>query len=179
VKAAGELSNIVELDEFLLDAANDALPAVSWIVPNDEVSEHPPNSVSLGQQYVTTLVNAVMQSSAWNSSAIFLSWDDWGGFYDHVPPPTVDGQGFGLRVPGLTISPWVKKATIDPQTLSHDAYLRFIEDVFCSGERIDPKTDGRPDPRPTVREDVPLLGNLMTEFDFTQAPLQPLVLPLR
>jgi len=179
VKAAGELSNIVQLDQFLLDAARGALPAVSWIVPNDEVSEHPPNSVGLGQQYVTTLVNAVMQSSAWGSSVIFVSWDDWGGFYDHVPPPTVDGQGFGFRVPGLTISPWAKKGTIDHQTLSHDAYLRFIEDVFCSGDRIDPSTDGRPDPRPTVRENVPMLGDLITEFDFMQAPLPPLVLPLR
>jgi phospholipase C len=176
VKTAGELSNIVELDQFLVDAANGTLPAVSWVVPNDEVSEHPPNSVRLGQAYVTTLVNSVMQSSAWASSVIFLSWDDWGGFYDHVPPPAVDGQGYGFRVPGLTISPWAKKGTIDHQTLSHDAYLRFVEDVFCGGERIDPKTDGRPDPRPSVREREPVLGDLMNDLDFTQTALQPLVL---
>ncbi len=76
------------------------LPAVSWIVPNGAVSEHPPSKVSVGQSYVTSLINAVMQGPDWSSSAIFLAWDDWGGFYDHVKPPTVDQNGYGLRVPG-------------------------------------------------------------------------------
>ena len=69
------------------------------------------------------------------------------------------------------------KGYIDNQTLSFDAYLKFIEDVFLNGQRIDPKTDGRPDPRPTVREDVPILGNLFNDFDFSQPPRPPLVLP--
>ena len=63
------------------------LPAVSWVVPSGEVSEHPPAPVSYGQSYVTSLVNAVMRSPDWDSTAIFLAWDDWGGFYDHVVPP--------------------------------------------------------------------------------------------
>ena len=76
------------------------LPAVSWVVPSGAVSEHPPAAVSAGQSYVTSLVNAVMRSKDWNSTAIFLAWDDWGGFYDHIVPPTVDVNGYGLRVPG-------------------------------------------------------------------------------
>jgi hypothetical protein len=84
--------------------------------------------------------------------------------------PVVDKNGYGLRVPAMVISPWAKKG-IDKQVLSHDAYLKFIEDVFLGGQRLDPKTDGRADPRPDVREDNPNLGDLRTEFDFTQAPL--------
>jgi phospholipase C len=146
-------------------------------VPNGTVSEHPPGLVSAGQAYVTGLINAVMQSPLWSSTAIFLSWDDWGGFYDHVVPPKVDVNGYGLRVPGLVISPYAKRGYIDHQTLSFDAYVKFIEDDFLGSQRIDPRTDGRPDLRPTVRESVPLLGDLAQDFDFTQAPQPPLVLP--
>ena len=117
-----------------------------------------------------------MQSPEWDSTAIFLAWDDWGGFYDHVAPPSVDQNGYGLRVPGLVISPYAKKGYIDHQTLSFDAYLKFIEDDFLNGQRIDPQTDGRPDPRPTVRENVPQLGDLTADFDFTQSPRAPVVL---
>src|ERR1700694_1546144 len=115
----------------------------------------------------------------WSSSAIFLAWDDWGGFYDHVVPPRVDENGYGLRVPGLVISPFARQGFIDHQTLSFDAYVKFIEDDFLGGQRIDPTTDGRPDPRPDVREDASQLGDLANAFDFTQSPRAPLVLPER
>ena len=101
-----------------------------------------------GQAYVTALINAAMKSPDWNSTAIFLTWDDWGGFYDHVVPPAVDQNGYGLRVPGLVISPYARRGYIDHQTLSSDAYLKFIEDDFLGGARLNPTTDGRPDPRP-------------------------------
>jgi phospholipase C len=117
-----------------------------------------------------------MRSPNWNSTAIFLAWDDWGGFYDHVPPPVVDGAGYGIRVPALVISPYAKHGYIDHQTLSFDAYLKFIEDVFLGGRRLDPKTDGRPDPRPTVRENAHILGDLRKDFDFKQKPRPPLIL---
>src|SRR6476469_1425441 len=144
--------NIVTFNEFLSEAKAGTLP------------------------YVTSVVNAVMRSKDWKSTAIFLTWDDWGGFYDHVKPPTVDGQGYGLRVPGLVISPYARRGYVDHQLLSQDAYLKFIEDDFLLGQRLDPKTDGRPDPRPDVRENAKILGDLAADFNFRQRPRAPLLL---
>jgi phospholipase C len=149
---------------------------VSWVVPNGKVSEHPTALVSDGQTYVTTLINTLMSGPDWNSTAIFLAWDDWGGFYDHVTPPTVDLNGYGLRVPAMVISPYARRGYIDHQTLSFDAYVKFIEDDFLGGQRLDPKTDGRPDPRPTVRENASVLGDITKAFDFNQPPRPPLLL---
>ena len=73
-----------------------------------------------------------MEGPDWDSTAVFVSWDDWGGYYDHVAPPTVDEVGYGLRVPGLVVSAYAKKGFIDHQALSHDAYVKFIEDDFLS-----------------------------------------------
>jgi len=170
--------DVKSVKSFYAEAEAGTLPAVSWVVPSSEVSEHPPSPVSFGQSYVTSLVNAVMRSPDWDSTAIFLAWDDWGGFYDHVVPPTVDENGYGLRVPGIVISPYAKHGYVDHQTLSFDAYDKFIEDDFLHGQRLDPRTDGRPDPRPTVREDVKILGNLIDDFDFDQAPRPPMLLPV-
>lgn len=176
VKENGQLENIKPMKKFDKALKNDTLPAVSWLIPNGEVSEHPRSKVSEGQAWVTRTVNNIMQSDAWESTAIFVSWDDWGGFYDHVEPPVVDENGYGIRVPGLVISPYAKKGYIDSQILSHDAYLKFIEDVFLDGARIDPATDGRPDKRISVREEAPILGDLRDAFDFTQAPRPPMLL---
>jgi phospholipase C len=88
----------------------------------------------------------------------------------------VDENGYGLRVPSLLISPWAKAGSIDHQTLTFDAYLKLIEDRFLGGARIDPARDGWPDSRPTVRERLPILGDLAKDFDFGQEPLPPLVL---
>ncbi len=176
VKADHQLGNIRDVDRFYAAAKSGTLPAVSWVVPSGEVSEHPPAPVSYGQSYVTSLVNAVMKSPDWDSTAIFLAWDDWGGFYDGVVPPTVDENGYGLRVPGIVISPYAKHGYIDHQTLSFDAYDKFIEDDFLNGQRLDPATDGRPDPRPDVREDEKILGNLIDDFNFAQSPRAPVPL---
>src|SRR5947199_4158375 len=157
-------------------ARRGTLPAVSWVVPNQYESEHAPGLVSDGESYVTSLINAIMRSPDWDSTAIFLTWDDWGGFYDHVMPPHVDQNGYGLRVPGLVISPYARHGYIDHQTLSFDAYVKFIEDDFLGGQRLNPSTDGRPDPRPDVRENASILGNLLNDFDFNQSPRPGLVL---
>jgi hypothetical protein len=178
VNNSKQRGNVKSVKSFYAAAQNGTLPAVSWVTPSGAVSEHPPSPVSAGQSYVTSLVNAVMRGPDWESTAIFLSWDDWGGLYDHVVPPRVDSNGYGLRVPALVISPYAKRGYIDHQTLSFDAYLKFIEDVFMSGERIDPKTDGRPDPRPVVRENAAILGDLTADFDFTQPPRPPMLLPV-
>ncbi len=178
VQQDGQLANIVSLKYFFRAAAAGTLPAVSWIDPTQAVSEHPPGLVSAGQSYVTGLVNTIMQSPEWDSTAIFLTWDDWGGFYDHLAPPSVDALGYGLRVPGLVISPYAKSGYVDHQTLSFDAYLKFIEDDFLGGARLDPTTDGRSDPRPDVRENQSALGDLTSDFDFTQTPRAPVLLPI-
>jgi len=176
VKQDGQVQNVTDVSNYFAAAKNGTLPAVSWIAPSGPHSDHPPARVSASQAWVTGLVNAAMQGPEWNSTAIFIAWDDWGGFYDHVVPPVVDQNGYGLRVPALMISPYAKHNMIDHQTLSFDAYVKFIEDDFLGGRRLDPKTDGRPDPRPTVRENVPVLGDLAWEFDFSQTPRPPLVL---
>ncbi len=177
VRNDGELGNIQSVEKFLEQAKEGSLPAVSWIVPSGDVSEHPPGLVSKGQTFVTTLINAVMSGPNWKDCAIFLSWDDWGGFYDHVVPVTVDQNGYGLRVPAMVISPYARSGFIDHQTLSFDAYVKFIEDDFLGARRLDPKTDGRPDPRPGVRESASQLGDLRGDFDFDRPARTPLNLP--
>lgn len=192
------------LEQFYADLAAGSLPTVSWIVPANNVSEHPPKDITAGMQYVTGLVNAVMQSSAWQDTVIFLAWDDWGGFFDHVVPPVSDlltnpvppipktaRVGYGIRVPGIIISRWVKAGTIDHQIISFDAYLKFIEDLFLNSHRIGGAAGLRPDSRPVVRElltsvtqptgtaftgrQVPV-GDLLNDFNFNQTPLAPLIL---
>jgi phospholipase C len=176
VREDSQLANVTSLSNFFKAARRGTLPAVSWIAPSGKVSEHPPSLITAGQAYVTSLVNAIMRSRYWSSTAIFLVWDDWGGFYDHVVPPSIDSTAYGLRVPALVISPYARRGYIDHQVLSFDAYLKFIEDDFLGGARLDPRTDSRPDPRPYVREDIPILGDLADDFDFWQQPRPPLLL---
>ena len=168
--------NIQDLTDYFSAARAGTLPSVSWITPSGPDSEHPPASVHQGQAYVTSIINAAMKSPDWGSTAIFLAWDDWGGFYDSAVPPSVDQNGYGLRVPGMVISPYAKRGYVDNQTHSSDAYLKFIEDDFLDGQRLNPATDGRPDPRPDVRENEPILGTLDNDFTFTQAPRAPVLL---
>jgi phospholipase C len=177
VKEDGQLGNVKDTSVFFSDLRDGTLPEVAWLAPSNRYSEHPPGRISAGEAYVTGIVNAVMRSRYWSSTAIFLSWDDWGGFYDHVAPPNANFFGYGLRVPGLVISAYARKGYIDHQTLSHDAYVKFIEDDFLNAQRLDPKTDGRPDPRQDVAENEPQLGDLRKDFDFTQPPRPPLLLP--
>ncbi len=196
VKAQGPKyldAHVPDLKQFIDDVAKNALPQVSWVVPAQDYSEHPPAAVGEGMEFVTSLVNAVMQSSYWNSTAIFLTWDDWGGFYDHVVPPIVDMnntkspiQGYGLRVPGILISPWARRGMVDHAIYSHDSYATLIENLFMGGARLDPAALKNPDHRPTIRDAVTQVklidgsaqpvGDLMSEFDFSQTPLPPMLL---
>jgi hypothetical protein len=177
VRQDHQLADIRDTGAFYADLRRNRLPAVSWVIPSGAVSEHPTASIRTGQAYVTSLINAIGASKEWRSTAIFLTWDDWGGFYDHVRPPQVDQNGYGFRVPGIVISPYARRHFIDHQQLSFDAFTKFIEDDFLGGHRLDPRTDGRPDPRPTVREALAGLGDLRRDFDFGQAPTAPPILP--
>jgi len=171
----GQLASIRPLSAFYRQAKAGSLTAVSWVQPDPEDSEHAPAQVSTGQAFVTRVINAVMRSSDWNSSAIFLTWDDWGGFYDQVVPPRVDSMGYGIRVPALVISPYAKQGYIDSQPMSFEAYLKFIEDDFLGRQRLNPATDGRRDSRPDVREKLSV-QNLASDFNFSQPPRPPLIL---
>ena len=177
VKENGSSAKITAYTKYFEAAASGDLPSVSWVMPALYQSDHPGHSsIEDGQAFVTDVVNAAMQGPDWDSTAVFVTWDDWGGFYDHEKPIRIDENGYGIRVPGLMISPYAKEGFIDHQILSFDAYLKLIEDRFLDSQRLDPNTDGRPDPRPTVREDAPRLGDLTAEFDFSQAPRDGLVL---
>jgi phospholipase C len=179
VAADGTLGNVQDSSAFFPQAAAGTLPAVSWVIPNSVTSEHSPAGIHRGQEWVTKLVNSVMQGPDWASSAIILTWDDWGGYYDHLVPPgqgrTLDRQA-GIRVPMIIISPWAKPGAIDSETLSLDSINRLIEDDFLGGKRLDPATDGRPDPRGVVGETRSFVGTLNHAFDFGQDPLPRLVL---
>jgi phospholipase C len=178
IRETGQMDRIQDHARFYKAAANGTLPSVSWVMPYNGVGEHPASGAPIwrGQAHVTHVVNALMKGPDWNETAVFLTWDDWGGFYDHVRPPRVDLNGYGIRVPGLLISPWARAGLIDSQTLSFDAYLKLIEDLFLDSERLNPATLSRPDSRPTVREKASILGDLLKEFDFAQEPLPPLIL---
>jgi len=182
------------VDQFLKDVNSHQLPQVSWIVPIDHYSEHAPGGITGGMEYVTSLVNAIMTSpDYWKNTAIFITWDEWGGLYDHVAPPNVDRnktadpiQGFGLRVPGILISSWARPGLIDHQLYSFDSYATFIENLFAGGARLDPTQLGNPDHRPDIRDELTKvrfvdghtepMGDLLQDFDYRQTPLDPLVL---
>jgi uncharacterized protein (TIGR03437 family) len=154
----GRLTNAAQ---FYVDAQNGALPQVSWVIPNSDLSEHPPGNIVTGMTYVTGLVNAVMNSPLWNTTAIFIAWDDWGGFYDHVDPPTVDQYGLGIRVPGLVVSPYARQGYVDHKTYSWESWLRIIEERFG----VSPMT-GRDN----------TANDMSDAFDFTQQPRPPVLL---
>jgi phospholipase C len=173
----GQYNNAVgiETTQYFTDAAAGTLPQVTWLLPDYPDSDHPQASVKNGQAYVTGLVNAAMSGPDWNSTAIFIVWDDMGGFYDHEPPPfQIDFDGPGLRTPAILISPYSLTGYIDHQILTTDSFLKLIEDVFVNGESI--CQAGRPDPRPDCRDQSTQLGNLANDFNFKQAPRAPLVL---
>ena len=151
-------SRLQGTSQFYIDAADGNLPQVSWVIPSDAVSEHPPAGVKEGMAYVTGLVNSIMQGPDWNSTAIFISWDDWGGFYDHVSPPKIDQYGLGIRVPGLIISPYAKENYIDHNTYSFESWLKIVEERF--------------DVNPMTARDTNAL-DMLDAFDFTQKPRPP------
>jgi phospholipase C len=113
----------------LTDIAAGKLAQVTWVVPSLNNSDHP-GAPPYGPDWVASIVNAIGQSPFWNNTTIFISWDDWGGFYDHVPPPQVDAMGLGFRVPVIVVSPYAKRGYISHVTHESGGFLRYMEEVF-------------------------------------------------
>jgi acid phosphatase len=147
--------HIVFGDNVFADIDAGTLPAVSWISGYGNMSEHPTASTCVGENWTVDLLNQLGASPLWSSTAVFITWDDFGGFYDHVSPPTVDGYGLGPRVPLLIVSPYSLQGHIDSTVSEFSSVLRFIEDVYGL-------------PRLTNRDAQ--TTNLFQDFDFTQAP---------
>jgi phospholipase C len=116
--------------KFMTDIKNGKMPVVSWVTPTCQNSDHAGCTSNHGPQWVASLVNAVGKSSYWNSTAIFIMWDDPGGWFDHVPPPFKDFDGLGARVPLLIVSPYAKQGWVSHVSYEHGSILRFIEDQF-------------------------------------------------
>lgn len=122
---------VVTDDDFLVDLGAGELPAVSWLIPDVEVSEHPAaGSMCAGENWTVEIVNAIMRSPEWRHTAIVITWDDFGGFYDHVPPPHLDLYGLGPRVPMLLISPWARQGLITSDLLEFSSVLKMIETIW-------------------------------------------------
>ncbi|MEX0984170.1 MAG: alkaline phosphatase family protein [Actinomycetota bacterium] len=153
------------VDQVVGDIEDGTLPPVTWITPRFELSEHPEFSMCHGENWTTEVVNAIMASPMWRTTAIFITWDDYGGFYDHVPPPQVDRLGFGIRVPMLLLSPYAKDGHVSSELGELSSVLRFIEDNW----RLRPYLTDRD------RDATPLLS----AFDFDQEPRRPDPLPFR
>ena len=171
------ISNVKSTNQFSVDIQKNNLAQVSWIMPGPyhpptwpslcrtsltPDSEHPPARSDCGMDYVAYLVNQVMDSQYWQSSAIIVTWDEYGGFYDHVAPPRVDGFGYGFRVPTLVISPWVFPNYIDHTQYDFGSLLKLVEQVFGLSSL------GARDAQ---------ANSMMGEFNFNQAPLPPVVEP--
>jgi len=165
---------VLPFGTFVADAQSGALPAVSWLVPDFADSEHPTVgrfagtsqsvSVCVGENWTVEQVNAIMQGPDWPTTAIVITWDDFGGFYDHVPPPAADQFGYGPRVPLIVISPYAKEGFVSHTVYEFASVLRLIETRFNLA--------------PLTTRDA-IANSLLDLFDFSKAPAPPLIRPLR
>jgi phospholipase C len=117
-------------NQFTSDVGNGTLPSVSWVMGDDGQNEHPPYNIQSGENWVHSIISKIQGSQYWPSTVIFLTWDDSGGWYDHVVPPQVDKYGLGLRVPLLMISPYAKQGHIDHTLSDHTSLMKFTERTF-------------------------------------------------
>ncbi|HEV2378441.1 MAG TPA: alkaline phosphatase family protein [Terriglobia bacterium] len=158
-------TNMASAKQFAIDAAANQLPSVSWVIAPNNEDDHPPQSVCAGENWVVNQVNAVMQNqSGWNSTAIFVTWDDFGGFYDSGPPATLDQYGLGPRVPLVIISPWAKPGYVSHTQYEFSSFLKIVEERYNL-------------PPLTYRDAE--ANDMLDSFDFNQQPLAPLILTPR
>lgn len=147
--------NVVPEQRFMSDIRNETLREVFWVLPGVGFDEHPGlgHSVCKGENWTVRHLNALMRSKYWDKTAVFITWDDFGGFYDHVPPPQIDVMGLGPRVPLLIVSPWARRGYIDHTTYEFSSVLKFIETLHGLGPLTE--RDARAD-------------DMMGAFDFEQ-----------
>jgi phospholipase C len=157
-------AHTAEPAQFLSDAANGKLPAMSWILPPAGTSEHPPESACTGENWTVELLNAIMQGPDWKTTAIFLAWDDFGGLYDHLPPPQLDRLGLGPRAPLLVISPFARRGYVSHTVYEQSSILKFVERRYHL--------------QPLAARDR-AASDLLDSFDFSQPPQPPLILSPR
>ncbi len=146
--------NVQPEEELLSDIRQERLKRISWVVPGPGFNEHPGGpSVCLGENWTVQHINALMKSKYWENTAVFITWDDFGGFYDHVAPPHFDEMGLGPRVPMLIVSPWTKQGYVDKTVYEFSSVLKFMETMF--------------DLRCMTARDCGA-SNMLNAFDFTQ-----------
>ncbi|HXQ93922.1 MAG TPA: alkaline phosphatase family protein [Thermoplasmata archaeon] len=126
-------SHFAPRSQFFNDSAAGALPDVSWVIPDIPYSDHPPANMTAGETFIANVVDAVEASPDWSSTALFLAWDDYGGFYDQVPPPTLDGLGLSVRVPLIVVSPYTPAGLVVHSLGYFESLLHFIEWRFNLG----------------------------------------------
>lgn len=169
-------TNVVNADEFESDITHHRLANVVWLVDQDLADEHPPLSICTGENWTVSHLNVLMRSEYWATSAVLITWDDFGGWYDHVPPPRQYGcdsanpYGLGFRLPLMILSPWARPGFILRSNAHHGSIARFIERVFHLGSLHD---------RDPAAQDGPDTNDLFEAFDFTQTPNAPLPLTTR
>ncbi|MEX0984169.1 MAG: alkaline phosphatase family protein [Actinomycetota bacterium] len=156
--------HIRPVDDVIRDIREERLPPVTWITPRFQLSQHPEYDFCWGQNWSIAVVNAIMRSEAWKDTLIVLTWDDYGGYYDHVPPVPLDDFGLGIRVPTMVLSPYAKRGFVDSTMYEFSSVLRFIEDNW--GLSTLTRRDRQAD-------------NLTAGLDFDQEPQAPLPQPLR
>lgn len=157
-------TNVPSDTSFISDVKRGKLPVVSWLVTREELSEHLPYSMCVGENWTVKQINAVMESKYWKSTVIVLTWDDFGGFYDHVVPPKHDYISLGPRVPTIILSPYARAHSIDHHIFDFTSILRFIEDRYHL---------------PSLTQRDKTARSIASSLDFNQRPLPPLVLQER
>lgn len=154
-------TNVVNDNTFTQDASSGSLPAVSWLVTSEAKSDHPPNSICVGQSWTEQMINSVMQGPDWGSTVIILTWDDFGGFYDHVAPPSTQRVRFGPRVPTIIISPFSRAHTVDHTPYDFNSILRFVEDRFGL---------------PPINQNDENDSSIINSLNLNQSPLPPMLI---
>ena len=162
-KLSGSPNDVTNVKQFITDIQSGNLANVSWVTAPPAQSDHPAQLLQLGQNFVTQVATDIMKSSYWNNTAIFVTWDDWGGWYDHVVPPNVDAFGLGPRVPLIVISAYAKQGYISHQQGEFSSFDKFIEENWNL-------------PNLGQRDSLAQTSDLMDFFDFSQAPQSPLIL---